>query len=88
MKIKPFHHGDTVNGQNGKQPNHTLGRTPPASGLTLNLILAFLRVSVVKRICYFQLQLGCEFWPVCVNWCCWVPSASMDQISVWPVRLD
>jgi hypothetical protein len=32
--------------------------------------------------CYFQLQLGMKLSPAVVSCCCWVPSASMDQISV------
>ncbi len=31
---------------------------------------------------YFQLQLGIKLSPSFVSSCCWVPSASMDQISV------
>jgi hypothetical protein len=38
-----------------------------------------------KRVRHFQLQLGMELFPVCVSWCCWVPSASIDQICVCPL---
>jgi hypothetical protein len=37
---------------------------------------------ILRPFDYFQLQLGMKLLPEWVNWCCWVPSDSMDQISV------
>ena len=42
----------------------------------------------VTSMDYFQLQLGCVFFPLNVNCFTLVPSASMDQICSLPERLD
>src|SRR5271165_4744502 len=37
---------------------------------------------------YLKLQFGCVFSPLLVNWRTWLPSASMLQICVRPLRFD
>ena len=42
------------------------------------------RMLVWPRMAHFQLQFGMKLFPMWVNCCCWVPSASIDQICVRP----